>query len=328
MSIVEMRGLSKRYGLAVGLHPIDLVVERGEVLGLLGPNGAGKTTALRLLLGLIRPTSGRVALLGAPPSDPRARRRVGYLPGELALDERLTGRQTLALLDGLRPRALPPADPRRVAVLAERLRLTGADLDRPVRADSRGTKQKIGLVAALQHDPEVLVLDEPTSGLDPLVREAVLGLVARARERGRTVVHSSHVLSEVDRSCTRVVLLREGHKVLDSDVAALRARLTRTMEVRFEEEVPAAALDVPGVTIVEHAPRRARLAVTGSPNPILAVLARHRVQHLAFPEPDLEDAFRHLYGGARGGAASRDGARARSVPPPDVDATSDPDAPP
>ncbi len=297
-AVIETRDLTKHYGDTVGLEGLDLAIAPGEVLGFLGPNGAGKTTTIRLLLDLIRPTRGTATLFGQTPRSPAIRGRVGYLPGELSLDERLTGRQMLAFLDALRPRGTTPCDPRVRDGLCERLRLTAADLDRVIRDDSRGTKQKIGLIAALQRDPELLVLDEPTTGLDPLVREEVLGVLTEAGARGRTVFHSSHVISEVDRTCTRVAILRAGRLVAVERIETLRRSLTRRMAIRFAEPVRREELAVPGARIVEHDGASVVLRVTGDLNPLLRVLARHDVRHLAFPEPDLDDAFIQLYRGA------------------------------
>ena len=294
---VEARDLTKHYGAAVGLEALELRVEAGEVLGFLGPNGAGKTTTIRLLLDLIRPTRGEARLFGQPPGDPALRARIGYLPGELALDERFSGHRMLDFLDALRPPDAPPCDPARRGVLCERLRLTEADLARVIRDNSRGTKQKIGLVAAFQHDPELLILDEPTTGLDPLVREEVFELLRETGHAGRTVFHSSHVLSEVDRTCTRVAVLRAGRLVAEDRIDALRARLTRRMVVRFRDAPPLDELDVPGAELVGHEDGQVTLAVTGELDPLLQVLARHPVSHLAFPEPELDEAFLHLYAG-------------------------------
>ncbi len=293
---VQTRDLTKHYGETVGLDGLDLVVEQGEVLGLLGPNGAGKTTTIRLVLDLIRPTRGEVLLFGLPVGDPAARARVGYLPGELSLDERLSGRGMLDLMDGLRAPGTPPADSRRRAELCERLGLTAADLARRLRDDSRGTKQKIGLIAAWQHDPDLLILDEPTTGLDPLVREAIFELMHEACAAGRTIFHSSHVLSEVDRTCTRVVVLRDGRLVTSRSIDDLRAGLARTMAVRFRDDAPIEALVAAGTELIEHDGARVVLRITGELDALLGVLALHPVEHLAFPEPDLEDAFAEIYG--------------------------------
>jgi ABC-2 type transport system ATP-binding protein len=295
-TVVETKDLTKRYGEAVGLEGLNLTVERSEVLGFLGPNGAGKTTTIRLLLDLIRPTRGLARIFGMEPADPRARQRVGYLPGELALDDRFTGQQMLDFLGSL-SLDHKPVSRHRQDELCERLLLPHRDRNRLLRDDSRGTKQKIGLVAAFQHDPDLLILDEPTTGLDPLVREGFFELLRDASAAGRTVFHSSHVISEVDRTCTRVAILRHGHLVAVEKIAELRKTLVRKMSVRFQGAVPVEALRIPGTTLVEHDEHQAVIVFDGDPNPLLKVLAAHPVQHLSFPEPDLDDAFREHYTG-------------------------------
>ncbi len=295
VSVIAARDLTKYYGTTVGVDGLDFSVEPGEVFGFLGPNGSGKTTTIRLVLDLLRPTRGEVRVFGRSPREPRARQSVGYLPGELALDERLTGRAMLAFLDALRPPSVPPADPRRRSALCERLGLTETDLGRVIREYSRGTKQKLGLVAAFQHDPGLLVLDEPTTGLDPLVREAVLELLTESGQAGRTVFHSSHVLTEVDRTCTRVGILRAGRLVTVERVQAMRQSLVRKAVVQFADPAPLAELSLPGITVTRSEPDAVELLVAGPLDPLLAVLARHRVRHLVFPEPTLEDAFARYY---------------------------------
>jgi ABC-2 type transport system ATP-binding protein len=295
--VIEARNLTKLYGQTVGVQDLSFAVDPGEVFGFLGPNGSGKTTTIRLLLDLIRPTHGEARIFGRSPREPAARRSVGYLPGELSLDEQLTGQETLQFLDALRRRGTPPADPQRRAQICERLELSAADLGRPIRDDSRGTKQKIGLASALQHDPELLILDEPTTGLDPLVREAVFELLIEAGRDGRTVFHSSHVLTEVDRTCTRVGILREGRLVAVERVDAIRQGLVRKMVVRFGCAAPLAELELPGVQLIQAADEMVELTVAGELDPLLQVLARYPVRYLTFPEPNLEETFVRYYRG-------------------------------
>lgn len=296
-AVIRARDLSKRYGTTIGVEGLDLDVRSGQRFGFLGPNGAGKTTTIRLLLDLIRPTRGEALLFGSPASRPDLRRRVGYLPGELALDDRLTGRQNLAFLAALRGPDAPPAPRGSRERYCERLALSPGDLDRRVREYSRGMKQKLGLVSALEHVPELLILDEPTTGLDPLVREAVLDILVEAGTEGRTVFHSSHVLSEVDRTCTHVGVVRRGRLVAVKNSDEFRRAAVRRMVVRFEGPVPREELALPGVELAEQEGSRAVLKVCGELNPLLAVLARHDVRDLAFPEPSLEEAFDELYRG-------------------------------
>ncbi|WP_354644307.1 ABC transporter ATP-binding protein [Kitasatospora camelliae] len=225
---IELAGLSKYYGRKAGVDQLDLTVRRGEIFGFLGPNGAGKTTTIRCLVGLLRPSSGQIRLLGLDPlfDHRRLAPRLGYLPGELRLYPELTGAQTLRLLSDLQGAATP----RRVE-LCERLGLAAADLGRPVREYSRGMKQKLGLVQALQHDPELVVLDEPTEGLDPLVQEVFFALLEEASHVGRTVLLSSHVLPEVQRACGRVALVRAGRLVAVRSVSTLRQERARRVRL-------------------------------------------------------------------------------------------------
>jgi len=288
--VIEARGLTKHYGATVGVEALDLTVEPGEVFGFLGPNGSGKTTTIRLLLGLIHPTTGDARLFGRPADDPALRDRVGYLPGELVLDGRMTGAETLRFLERLGSR---PAHLR--AELCRRLGLGRTDLERRVRDYSRGMKQKLGLIAALQHDPDLLLLDEPTTGLDPLVRETVFELLANAGRTGKTVFHSSHVLSEVDRTCTRVAIIGRGRLLGVMRVADIHRTSVRRMVVHFAGKAPLAELELTGVELVEHDDPAVVLRVSGELDPLLAVLARHSVAHLVFPEPSLEEAFVELY---------------------------------
>jgi ABC-2 type transport system ATP-binding protein len=293
--VIEVRDLTKLYGETVGVDGVDLVVEQGEVFGFLGPNGAGKTTTIRLLLDLIRPTRGEVRVFGRPAGEASVRARIGYLPGELVLDGRLTGTQTLYFLDALRPAVVAPASDRHRGELCERFGLSTIDLGRRVRDYSRGMKQKLGLVAALQHDPDLLVLDEPTTGLDPLVRETVFEILIETGRAGKTVFHSSHVLSEVDRTCTRVGIIGGGRLLGLMRVDDVRRTSVRRMEVRFAGAAPVAQLDLPGVELVEHHGHGVVLKVSGDLDPLIGVLTRHSVTHLVFPEPNLEEAFVELY---------------------------------
>lgn len=229
---IEVSDLTKRYGQTIGVEGLDITVDVGEVFGFLGPNGAGKTTTIRCLVGLLRPTAGRVRVLGLDPVGDHLRLApaLGYLPGELRLYPELTGRQTLDLLADLQGAVVP-----RRTELCERLGLSDAVLGRTVREYSRGMKQKLGLVQALQHDPELVVLDEPTEGLDPLVQETFFELLAEAAAAGRTVLLSSHVLPEVQRTCERVAIVRDGQLVTVRSVAALREARARKVRLTFTD---------------------------------------------------------------------------------------------
>jgi ABC-2 type transport system ATP-binding protein len=291
-AVIETQQLTKAYGSHRGIIDVDLAVESGEVMGFLGPNGAGKTTTMRILLDLIRPSSGRAAVFGIDAqTDPVAiHRRIGYLPGEFNLYDRLTGEQTIRYFGNLRG----GVDPAYQAELVERLDL---DVSRRFKEYSKGNKQKVGLVVALQHRPELLILDEPTAGLDPLVQQTFFELVREAKAEGRTVFLSSHVISEVERSCDRVAIIREGRLVRVDRVVALRDMAIREVELRFAGPVPThefAQLD--GVRNVVADDHVLRMEVVGPISPVVRLAARYELNDFESHEPDLEDIFLAEYG--------------------------------
>jgi ABC-2 type transport system ATP-binding protein len=295
-AVVRAEHLSKDYGGDRGVVDLTFEVVPGEVFGYLGPNGAGKTTTIRLMLDLIRPSSGRIELFGLDVRrDGReARRRLGYLPGDLRLYERLTTREHLRYLASLRGmRDLGDGEP-----LAARLEL---ELDRPVRALSKGNRQKVGIVLALMHRPDLAVFDEPTAGLDPLVQQVVYELVRETTADGRTVFVSSHVLSEVQEIADRVALIRDGRLEIVATVDTLRRQALARVEVTFAEAPPVGAFDeVPGVRELERHDATVRLTLSGPADPLVKALARFDVRVLDSHEADLEDVFLELYRGPAG----------------------------
>jgi len=289
---IRTRGLGKRYGRVQALDDLSLDVGQGEVFGFLGPNGAGKTTTIRLLLGLIRPTAGEASVLGQPVSSRAVawRAEVGFLPGDMTFWPRLSGLETLDFLAALAGR---PADAR--AGLLDRLALGAAELARPVRTYSDGMKQKLGLVQALQCSPRLALLDEPTKGLDPLVQQGFYEILADARANGATVFLSSHVLSEVERVCDRVGMLRAGRLVSVGDVEALRRAERRRVRADFTADVDSAALAHFGDLVVGH-PRRVELLVAQQEIPALvARLGMLPLADLVVERPSLEEAFLEHY---------------------------------
>jgi ABC-2 type transport system ATP-binding protein len=300
MSVIRVRALTKIYRRGqVGVSGLDLAVEPGEVFGFLGPNGAGKTTTLRCLMGLIRPTSGGAEIFGRDPQrDAGIRREIGYLPGELALYENMSGRALLGWLARLRG----VSDLRPGLGLAERLQV---DLGRHVHDLSRGNKQKLGVVLALMHTPALALLDEPTSGLDPLAQQEFAAIVAEARDAGRTIVLSSHVLSEVEQVAGRVAILREGGLVVVDSVAALKARALRRFQLEFTAPAdPAPFRRLAGVREAEASGRFLRCAVAGPVGPLLRVAAADGLVNVISHEPDLEEIFlTYMKGGVGHGAA-------------------------
>ncbi|NKY37821.1 ABC transporter ATP-binding protein [Nocardia speluncae] len=290
---IELHGLTKTYGSARGLVGLSLTVERGEVFGYLGPNGAGKSTTIRLMLDLIRPTAGTAAVLGM---DPRAdavalHARLGYLAGDFIAPGRQRVGAALRFLAALRGGA--GAD--RIDGLCERLEL---DQGKQIAALSKGNRQKVGLVQAFMHEPELLILDEPTSGLDPLAQQIFLEMVGEAAAAGQTVFMSSHIMSEVEAVADRVAIIREGRLVALDTVAGLRADAVREVEVGFTGPIEAAEfVMLPGVSDVQVEANTLRCRVTGSPDALLRALAGHRVAGLLVTEPALEDLFHSYYTG-------------------------------
>lgn len=286
---ISVRGLTKRYGRTPAVDNLTLDVLPGEIFGFLGLNGAGKTTTIRILLDLLRPTSGTAFVLGhhCRRDSLAVRAAVGYLPGEIAYYGDMTGRQVLGLLDRL---GLERVRPQLQRQLLERLSLTTDDLDRQLREYSTGMKRKLGLVQAFQADPPLLILDEPTEGLDPLMQEAVYDLLAEVRGRGRTVFMSSHVLPEVGRVCDRIGVLRGGTLALVAPVDEVRHLAPRRVHVTFAADVerPDTAWP-PGVELADAAARRWSLSVRGPLGPVLHRLAALPVADLHVDEPRLED---------------------------------------
>jgi len=289
---IETRGLGKRYGRVRALEDLSLRVEEGEVFGFLGPNGAGKTTTIRLLLGLLRPSAGAATVLGRPaaPGAAAVRADLGYLPGELALWPTFTGAHTLAFLERLSGR---PAVDR--AALVGRLGLSAAELDRAVHGYSDGMRQKLGIVQALQCRPKLALLDEPTKGLDPLVQREFYAVLANARRQGMTIFFSSHVISEVERVCDRVAMLRAGKLVSVGTVAELRRAQRRRVIAIFGDDVDAGALAYFG-EVVEREARRVVLRVAQEELPALvARLGMLPLVDLVVEPPSLEEVFLERY---------------------------------
>jgi ABC-2 type transport system ATP-binding protein len=290
---IETVGLSKTYGDSVrALVDLDLRVERGEVFGYLGPNGAGKSTTIRLLLDLIHPTSGRAAVFGvdARTDGPAARGPVGYLPGDLRLSDRLTAREELDSFARLRG----DADTAYRDELCERL---GVELDRPIRQLSRGNRQKVGLVQAFMHRPDLVMLDEPTAGLDPLLQAEVRALLRETAAEGRTVFLSSHSLDEVQHAADRVGIIRSGRLVDVDAVESLRERSLRHVTVTFERAVDPGELgSLDGVRLVAAEGATLRLSAPETAmDGLVKTLARFPVADLVVEPADLEEIFLDLY---------------------------------
>jgi ABC-2 type transport system ATP-binding protein len=291
-TVIETDRLTKSYGRHRGIVDVDLQVEEGEAFGFLGPNGAGKTTTIRTLLDHIRPTGGRARIFGIDTTeDPKAiHARVGYLPGEFVLYDKLTGGQTIEYFANLRG----GVDTAYQAQLVERLDI---DTSRRFREYSKGNKQKIGLVIALQHRPDLLLLDEPTSGLDPLVQQTFYAIIREAKAEGRTIFLSSHILSEVERTCDRVGIIRDGRLTRLGRVEELRDLAHHQVEIVFTDSVPMGAFEsLPGVSDVVVQDHTLRLRVAGSIAPVVRAAAAYEIVDFVSREPSLEETFLAEYG--------------------------------
>jgi ABC-2 type transport system ATP-binding protein len=290
-AVVTVDGLTRRFGSRRGVTGVSFEVQAGQVFGFLGPNGAGKSTTIRLLLGMYRADSGTMSVLGHDPARDAValHRRVGYLPGELALHPRLTGAQHLAAFArarGMAGRALRDE-------LVERF---GVELGRPVRTLSKGNRQKIGLVLAFMHRPELLVLDEPTSGLDPLLQDEFARLVRETTADGRTVFLSSHELDEVQRLADQVAIIRDGAIVVTDTIEGLRRTAPRTIVFRFDGDADAARFTgIDGTEVTSTQPHTVALSVSGPLAPVLRIAADLGAVDMTARPADLEELFLRYY---------------------------------
>jgi len=294
MKALEVKNLTKRYGSARGVEDLSFEIEKGEIFGYLGPNGSGKTTTIRCLMGLLRPTSGQCYILGrrVVPGKAAEHNYIGYLPGEFRAWPGLTPRKLLRLLAGL---GNSDGVDKQQEELAERLDL---DLDRKMRALSKGNRQKVGIIYAFQHRPDVLILDEPTIGLDPLVRQVVLDLIREAAQAGATVLLSSHDLSEVAAVCGRAAILREGRLVELAPISKIVQQGERRIKIWFVEGTPVPELlptELLGVRIIQQNSNTLHIAYQGTIDALLKWLAQFSIDRIATPETSLEDAFIQYY---------------------------------
>jgi ABC-2 type transport system ATP-binding protein len=292
---IEVDGLVKRYGATEAVRGVSVTIAEGETYGYLGPNGAGKTTTIRCLLGLLRPTSGSMRVLGSDVGrDLRSiLSRIGHIPGEFGLWPKMTGRECLEYLASLQPRK-----PARFTELCERFELGGADLDKEVRFYSRGMRQKIAIVQAFQHDPELVILDEPTEGLDPVLKERFMDLLREQRAQGGTVFLSSHILSEVEECADRVAVLRAGRVVKEAPIEELAESRVRHCTVTFKEPPDdLSALDLEGVSHLRGDSEVVRFDYRGDMDILIARLAGLGVRDFVAEPASLREAFFEVYAG-------------------------------
>jgi ABC-2 type transport system ATP-binding protein len=290
-SIIATHNLTRFYGKATGVRDLVLDVRQGEIFGFLGPNGAGKTTTIRILLNLIRPSSGSATVFGM---DSRRdyvaiHRRLGYIPGDAAFYNGMTGREFLDLLGSFRG----SNSKKRLNDLLERFDL---DLDRQTSAYSRGMKQKLALMQAFMSDPELLILDEPTLGLDPLMQHGFNELLIEEQSRGKTVFLSSHLLPEVERVCNRVGIIRDGELVTVEEVDNLKRKRVRHIDLFLTREISADELKISDAEIIEINGKLVRLRFSGKTPELLKQLCDLPIEDIVFPEASLEDTFMEYYG--------------------------------
>ena len=291
---IIIRGLSKRYGSSpnYALKDLKLEVAKGEVYGFLGPNGAGKSTTIRLLLNFIQPTDGTALILSRDivADSVEIKKAVGYLAGDVVLYAKMTGREFLAYMADLQA-----AKQDYMSELVERFQ---ANLDVKIQDLSKGSKQKISLIQAFMHQPEILILDEPTSGLDPLMQEEFFKLIHESKARGASVFFSSHNLAEIQKTCDRVGFIREGKLIAEQVVADVAASAARTFDITFVDKPAKAELRaIPGAKVEMSTPTQATIHLSGDLAPMFRVLARHKVAAINQRELDLEGEFLHFYSG-------------------------------
>lgn len=291
---IQTKGLSKGYGSSVelALNSLDLTVDQGEIFGFLGPNGAGKTTTIRLLLDLIRPTSGKAMIFGldCKQNSLQIRHKVGYLPGELSLYSSYNGHELIKLFISLRRKEISQDY---VTYLTEKL---DVDIDRPLGRLSHGNRQKIGLLLALMSRPDLLILDEPTTGLDPLIQYQALELLREAKSEGRTVFFSSHVLPSVEQICDKVGIIRRGRMIAMEPVQMLRDRRLQSIRINFDGLVPRSIFSsLTGVRIIESTDKTIHLEVKGEIDSVVKTAARYKVISIESEQPSLEEAFMTYY---------------------------------
>ena len=290
MPVIEVADLTKYYGAVVGVDGVSFTVEEGAVFGFLGPNGAGKTTTIRLLMQLLQPDRGHAALFGVPLDAPKAalRERIGYLPGEFHPYLTMTGGRFLTYMAHYRTRP-PVLRP----LLLDKLQVTAEALKQPIKHLSHGNRQKLGIVLALEHEPDLAILDEPTLGLDPLMQAAFYDILALLRGKGKTIFLSSHVLTEVEKVCDRVAIIRGGRLVALESLETLKEKRPRRLVVVLDEVSEPPVL--PGARLLSQEAGRFEYLVDGGVRAVLGALAALPVLDVVFPEPDLEDVFMAYY---------------------------------
>lgn len=295
MDIIKVSELTKYYVKTLGIEDVSFSVEQGEIFGFLGPNGAGKTTTIRLLLDLLRPNSGHIELFGIPVkrNQVELRERIGYLPGDFSLYSEMTVARFLNYMAKFRSRS-----PDLRQSLLKKLNFTDQNLSQKIKHLSHGTRQKLGIVFALEHHPDLAILDEPTSGLDPLVQEAFYEILWEFQNNGKTIFLSSHILPEVEKICQRVAIIRQGKIVALEEIQKLKKKRPRRLIISFKQPIEDKPPTIPETRLLEWSGSRCVYLVEGGIPELLRELIRLPIEDMTFPEPDLEDIFLAYYAGA------------------------------
>ena len=287
-TLLEVAGLSKYYGSIAAVNNISFRVNQGEIFGFLGPNGAGKTTTIRLLLQLLKPDSGQITIFNQKIkwTDVHHRDRIGYLPGDFKAPMDMKARCYLNYMAAFRRRP-----PRLREQLIEQLKINAGDLNKKLKYVSHGTRQKVGLITAMEHEPELLILDEPTLGLDPLIQEAFFEIIMEFKNKNKTVFLSSHVLSEVERICDWVAIIRQGGIVTMGALPDIKRKQRRRLIVEFDEKIGNIPPQIEGAELIQYSKNRCHYLVEGDSKMIIKQLSGLPVKDMIFPEPELEDIF-------------------------------------
>jgi len=290
--IIKLTHLTKYYGKSRGIEDINLEIHPGEIFGFLGPNGAGKSTTIRLMLNLLRPCSGTVKIFGKEVGKHYSKifKYIGNVPGELKLYEELTGRDFLRYMNKLSgQKAIWQNE------LIEAFYLSSRDLNGKIKNYSHGMKQKIGIIQALQDDPELIIMDEPSEGLDPMNKKVLYKYLKKFNESGKTIFFSSHYLAEVEKICHRVGLVRDGSLIAEESISSLKEKMVRHLEVMFAKPLSKEEFNFPKKDIFELDSKRLVFHVKGDINQLLKQITKHEIKNLVFPEPSLEDTFMTFY---------------------------------
>ena len=290
LPVISVNKLSKYYGSTLGVHNINFTVNQGEIFGFLGPNGAGKTTTIRLLLDLLRPSSGEIKIFGdgIDSHSLEIRRRCGYLPGNFVAYSHMTGADFLRFVASMRK-----AEPKMQESLIDRFQLSQSALSKKIKQLSHGMLQKLGIIQAFFHQPELLILDEPTIGLDPLMQEEFYRLLREMQNKGKTIFFSSHNLPEVEKVCHRIAIIREGELVALETLEGLKKKKLKRLQFTLSRPVP--GLDLPGANLVDQKDLSYEYLVEGDIQTLLQSLSTLPIEDLTFPEPDLEEVFMAYY---------------------------------